>query len=370
MAKSIENSSTLRTEQPDGKKHRPQQQIALRRRSQGHWYFAGCLGAQRRLRAGNGRRKIHILLPHAPLLFSSRSFSQRIKKCIITYRAQSEQFVVSLPSCISVQAILIPDILFPALRNLSINALYGTGKTMFWGQLWFLTSLFATACTCHLLIRSRILSNKGIRTITAIILVPTGTWFLAWYPPRYPLYWITDRFYFTYLQGLPWNVDLLPITMAFYLLGTAFPKQRTWNQVTISPSRLFAIAAGSFAFVGMCVLLMDWGMDLNNRRYDHWAGSTLSAACGIGGVLLLSLAIDKLGHRWPTQALTFIGKRSLFILVLHFSLQQNSFSKMLTLGFPWSSAVIASFVIALSISVAVSLAWERIRGKVARRKTT
>jgi len=241
---------------------------------------------------------------------------------------------------------------------------------MFWGQLWFLTSLFATACTCHLLIRSRILSNKGIRTITAIILVPTGTWFLAWYPPRYPLYWITDRFYFTYLQGLPWNVDLLPITMAFYLLGTAFPKQRTWNQVTISPSRLFAIAAGSFAFVGMCVLLMDWGMDLNNRRYDHWAGSTLSAACGIGGVLLLSLAIDKLGHRWPTQALTFIGKRSLFILVLHFSLQQNSFSKMLTLGFPWSSAVIASFVIALSISVAVSLAWERIRGKVARRKTT
>ena len=74
---------------------------------------------------------------------------------------------------------------------------------------------------------------------------------------------------------------------------------------------------------------MDWGMDLNIRRYSHWMGSSLVAACGIGGVLSLSLALDKLSWQGPSQTLSFIGKQSLSILVLHFSLQQNSFAVLL-----------------------------------------
>ena len=233
---------------------------------------------------------------------------------------------------------------------------------MFWGQLWFLTSLFVTTCSCHFLIRSHVISNKCIRIITVIILVPTGTWFLAWAPttPHLNWFWINNRYYFAVIEGLPWNIDLLPITAAFYLLGTTFPKYRIGDQPT-KTSLYFLAAAGAFAIVGTGSLLMDWRMDLNIRHYAHWAGSTLTAICGIGGILLLSLALEKLSHRWTSQTLSFIGKRSLFILVLHFSFQNNSFRKMDAAGVPELVAAIGSFAIGLGASIAFSLLWERIR---------
>ena len=113
---------------------------------------------------------------------------------------------------------------------------------------------------------------------------------------------------------------------------------------------------------------MDWGMDLNIRRYNHWAGSSLVAICGIGGVLLFSLALDELTRKWPSKTLSFIGKRSLFILVLHFSFQQNSFGKMVAEGVPWLAAVIGSFAVGLGIPLGVSLLWERVRERMRKRR--
>ena len=112
---------------------------------------------------------------------------------------------------------------------------------------------------------------------------------------------------------------------------------------------------------------MDWGMDLNIRRYNHWAGSSLVAICGIGGVLLFSLALDELTRQWPSKTLSFIGKRSLFILVLHFSFQQNSFGKMIAEGVPWLGAAIGSFAVGLGVSLGASLLWEQVRERMEKR---
>ena len=311
---------------------------------------------------------------HMPLFYFLAGLFHNDARSLVSHVARKAKglllpCVLAFAAFVLVQAVLIPDTLYPALRNLSINALYGTGKTMFWGQLWFLTSLFVTTCACHVLIRSRILSNKGIRIIIAIILVPTGTWFLAWAPTTHYLnwFWINNRYYFSGQEGLPWNIDLLAITAAFYLWGTTFPKRHFGNQWSKSSS-YFITSAGAFAIVAAGSLLMDWGMDLNIRRYNHWAGSSLVAICGIGGVLLLSLTLEKLVRQWPSKTLDFIGKHSLFILVLHFSFQQNCFGKMVAEGVPWLAAVIGSFAVGLGVPLGTSLLWERVRARMKRRR--
>jgi polysaccharide biosynthesis protein PslL len=249
---------------------------------------------------------------------------------------------------LAVQAITNHDAVFSSLREIAIGALYGTGKTLFWGQLWFLTSLFVTTCACHALIRSRIAKDKRVRLAIAILLVPVGTL----YPPFHLE---------LYSRGLPWNIDLLPITLVFYLAGTVFPKQNSGYLGPASSPYFFA-SAMAFALVG-AGWSMDWGMDLNIRRYSHWLGSSLVAACGIGGVLSFSLALDKLSWQDPSKTLSFIGKRSLSILVLHFSLQQNSFAKMIAADISLPNAYVGSFVIGLSVPIGFSLLWEKIRKK-------
>jgi len=303
---------------------------------------------------------------HMPLFFflaglfhdESRSFFSHV-----TLKAKSLLLpcVLAFAAFIVVQAILVPDLFSQTFRSLWINTLYGTGQTFFWGQLWFLTSLFITSCACHLILRSSLLNQNAFRSMFALSLVPAGMILKEWIPPLHSII-IGETNYIVCEVGLPWNIDLLHITAGFYLLGTAFPKQRFGGQSLKLPWYLLATAC-AFALVGMGVYVMDLGMDLNYRRYNHWAGSTLIAICGILGVLLLSLAIDKLPHRGTAKAMTFIGKRSLFILVLHFSLQHNSFAKMIAGGAPWLASTIGSFLIGVSVPLVASLIWERMRKK-------
>ena len=232
---------------------------------------------------------------------------------------------------------------------------------MFWGQLWFLTSLFLTSCVCHPLVRLPILRNRIHRATVALVLGSVCILLLEWVPPLHSIF-IGERNFIVSEVGLPWNVDLLHITMAFYLLGTAFPKEAVGNHKA-KAGHISIFAATAFALVTGGVFLMDWTMDLNNREYSHWAGSTFVAICGIGGVLLASLAIEKMPHQWASKALAFVGKRSFFILVLHFSIQQNSFGKMISEDFPWLAAAIGSFIVGLGIPLIASLLWERIRKK-------
>ncbi|MBL63055.1 MAG: hypothetical protein CMI30_06545 [Opitutae bacterium] len=308
---------------------------------------------------------------HMPLFFFLAGVFHDETRTLVSHLASKTRSLL-LPcllaflAWVTLQAIFMPEVLFPILGDLSLNALYGTGKTLFWGQLWFLTSLFVTTCVCHVLIKAPLLKGSVIRSAFALALIPAGIALLEWAPTLHSIF-IGERNFIVTVVGLPWNIDLLPITAMFYLLGTSFPKRSVENQKW-NPPMFFLGATTAFVLAGCGVLLLDWGMDLNNRRYDHWAGSTCVAICGIGGVLLLSLALEKLAIRWPTKTLSFIGQRSLFILVLHFSLQQNSFGKMISLNIPWSVAYVCSFAIGLIVPIGVSLLWERNWTKTRSRK--
>lgn len=255
---------------------------------------------------------------------------------------------------------------FSKLEELCLDTLYGTGQTMFWGQLWFLTSLFLTTCVCHLILQTPVLRQKGIRLALALALIPIGIALVKWAPSLHVIN-IGEKWYLVVIEGMPWNVDILPITAAFYLFGTAFPKSRFENQAWTTKQLLLG-AIVVFLFVGLGAFLMKWGMDLNKRQYDHWAGSTLLATCGIGGVLLLSRAFAKSTLKWLSQALSFVGKRSLIILVLHFSIQQNFFNKLYNMGSPWILSAVASFVIALGLPLLVYELWSKSRQALSKRK--
>ena len=181
--------------------------------------------------------------------------------------------------------------------------------------------------------------------------------------PYIDSFWINGRYYYLIQEGLPWNIDLLPITCSFYLLGTIFPKRRFGRSSIDEP---FAIVLALAAFLAVIAgsLFMNWGINLNLRQYDHWAVSSLLALSGIAGVLLLSLRLETLNCRWPHQSLSFLGKRSLWILVLHFTFQQNSLKKITDMEINWPLACAISLIIGVSVPLVISELWTRLRKKI------
>ena len=307
---------------------------------------------------------------HMPLFFFLAGLFHEETRTLVSHMARKSKSLV-LPcflvfmAWLTVQAAKNQEALFRELRSILFNTLWGTGKTMFWGQLWFLTSLFMTTSASHLLIRSGIVCNKVARGILALLLLPLGTWFLDWgaMTPYVDSFWINGRYYYLIQEGLPWNIDLLPITCSFYLLGTIFPKRRFGRSSIDEP---FAIALALAAFLAVIAgsLFMNWGINLNLRQYDHWAGSSLLALSGIAGVLLLSLGFGALSCRWPRQILSFLGKRSLWILVLHFTFQQNSLVKITSMGLDWTLACAISLIIGVTVPLVILELWKRLRKKM------
>ncbi|MDB5816037.1 MAG: Acyltransferase 3 [Rhodocyclales bacterium] len=118
------------------------------------------------------------------------------------------------------------------------------------------------------------------------------------------------------MPGLPWSIDIAPITLAFFLAGLYFRAEC----FDFHPTPLLVVlATGIFA---VCHSVFSEYMDLNLRHYGQALVSTLQAATGIYLTLTIASTLKKL----PTVAniLAFVGRGSLFILIFHFFFQNKT----------------------------------------------
>ncbi|WP_462380835.1 acyltransferase family protein [Pseudomonas sp. Marseille-QA0892] len=231
----------------------------------------------------------------------------------------------------------------------SLWSLYGeqSGITAYWAPLWFLPHLFvlSLAAWCWLRLSERVPMASKLSHVLLAALFAFGIWALPLQP--------TTAGHGA--PGLPLSVDLVPVTLGFFLVGY-YMREAVQNFQGSRRVLLLSIAV----FVGGHAL-GDHSMDLNKRFYGNALETTAIAFAGI----YLSLALSHRLAQRPgiaTRVLAFLGEASLLILIFHSLFQSKSHHVMVThLSIEPALAAPASFAIGLLAPLVIHLAVQRIR---------
>jgi polysaccharide biosynthesis protein PslL len=194
-----------------------------------------------------------------------------------------------------------------------LGIIYGSGKTISWAPLWFLPHLFI-ALTFSLII-IKISRNKSWLTFISILFLIIGIHFITTFWHLNPA---SNSFIeINHLPGLPWSIDLLPITSAFIIFGYLL---RDWAQKIV------------FNKIGCLISIVIFGglhyyfnetIDLNYRIYTSAVVSTIQAGIGIYLTINLASLIQK--YSIFRKLLAYLGSGTLFILIFHDTIQINVF---------------------------------------------
>ncbi|EDP60791.1 acyltransferase family protein [Vibrio sp. AND4] len=185
---------------------------------------------------------------------------------------------------------------------------YANGHTIEWTPLWFLPHLFAVHCFVYFLFR---FGKFGVLPHFLQWLCVGGMFVVGLFILQ--LFWQIEFVTFErafYLQGLPYSLDLLLVTSAFFIAGY----QLKTVVCAFKPSLPLAIACVLvFSFV---IYFTDAHIDFNYRKFVAPSAALLAATAGIYLVLAFSWWIVhfKLG----VGVLRTLGSASLYILLFHY----------------------------------------------------
>lgn len=237
------------------------------------------------------------------------------------------------------------------ISSFLLGMFYANGETIPWIALWFLPHLFAVSVFGHFVIRIRGIQDWGRpeKLIFVLALIALGSLIID-------LFWHRGFTFFGRLldiPGLPFSVDLIPITGAFFIAGVFMSKQVM--EMTPRPA-IMILSATLFLAVAF---LTDAHVDLNKREYINPAYATVGAFCGIYLALSLSFYIDKV--RYLRNTLLAIGTASLFILIFHGRILHALYRQLARSGIPdydFLYALIA-FVASIGVSILIKMAISR-----------
>jgi fucose 4-O-acetylase-like acetyltransferase len=229
------------------------------------------------------------------------------------------------------------------------GVVYGTGETIVWGALWFLPHLFLTSVISAFLVKA--IKNRTrypVRWMEASValLLSVGVYGISffWDPLTAPN---KSHSGVGGLPGLPWSVDLIPISSAFFISGYLLRKEvkaLTFNAVGL------ILSAAVFS---LCHYIYDETIDLNLRIYGEPFVSTTQAVLGV----YMTLGIAAFGVKFKpiAQPLAYIGSGSLFVLMFHMFIQGKAFDIL----FKINSSLVVNSVVGVFLGVFLPLCfWE------------
>lgn len=226
-----------------------------------------------------------------------------------------------------------------------LGVIYGNGGTLPWVPMWFLTHLWILFVFSFLLARLLKIGqwNPAGNIVLLGALLVCGVYAIK-------LFWMIHVNLLgsaRTLPGLPFSLDLLPLTSFYFLLGVVLKEKVVNLNYDI---KYFLLCLAAFVFLHA---YFNDSMDLNARRYDDLIVSTVEALCGIYVVLSVSCILRR--KATLGVVLAYVGSRSIFVLMFHNAIQENSFSALSHVfrGQVYSNWVFA-FVLASTIPLLVS----------------
>jgi fucose 4-O-acetylase-like acetyltransferase len=270
---------------------------------------------------------------HMPLFFFMSGVFMRENTSLI-YATNSRFQSLLKPYFVTAILLGLVKIISQSINNqMSIDGLwqylygifYATGRTIEWVTLWFLPHLFIISLAAHLLIK--VVRINWCINLLAIVMLWVGVKFLN---PQ---------------DDLPWSLDLLPITISFYLFGYSLR-----NIVKNVEFDAKSFVAGVIIFT-LLHYFFNETMDLNLRLYGNIIIETIQAYTGIYLCLSLSALIAR--SSIPSRWLSYIGSGSLFVLIFHIYFQSKLFHPFLRIGGSEFLAIVASWIAGLIIPLII-----------------
>ena len=202
---------------------------------------------------------------------------------------------------------------------------WGTGSTLPWPPLWFLPHLLLASAATVLWLNACNRLQPGRATLPLLTTLPllAGGWAaLAHMAPN----------------GLPWSLDLLPLSMACMLLGHAV-RTRMANPNLPLPV-LLCLAAAFATLHGV----WDDTIDLNLRHYGQPLVATAQALLGMACVMGLAERLARLVS--VAKPLAYVGRHSLAVLLFHVWIQDMTTAAVLKATQHSALAAAVSFAVA------------------------
>jgi len=198
------------------------------------------------------------------------------------------------------------------------KVLYGNGETIpwLWLQLWFLPHLFAVTVFSWLTIYAfhKIKINENLQYLFMFGLLIIGVNFIGFFWNLDVTFWSGTK---TKLPGLPFSIDIIPITIFYFLIGYSLKSY----VLKFKPSLIFVLL--SLLIFLACHYFFNKTIDLNLRIYDGLFVPTFEAFSGI--YLLLSISYMLQLDVTTSRLFSYFGSASLLILIFHRYFQSETF---------------------------------------------
>ena len=196
--------------------------------------------------------------------------------------------------------------------------LYGSSSTLNWAPLWFLPHLFlvfiAGWFVHHNIFRHLQHSFYKVIFLSIMLLVGMLTIQTFWLAPVDPFGLNLILYNKNLLHGLPFDMDIILVTLPFFLFGALCAKKMQYFQFNIVYTALALVI-----FIGLHYNY-NYSIALHLRQYDDFIVSTLQIIFGVYLVLSISSLCAK--YQILSKVLSYLGQASLFILIFHYPIQR------------------------------------------------
>ncbi|MBV2136641.1 MAG: acyltransferase family protein [Candidatus Thiodiazotropha sp. (ex Ctena orbiculata)] len=192
----------------------------------------------------------------------------------------------------------------------ALGIFYGTGFTIRWRPMWFLTHLWLVFMACYILVRRFRLDGTSVvfRFSLVVGFILLGVITMNLFRGAAPTLFDETPSW----VGMPLSVDFMFISMAFFLSGHFLHRQVK----AFTPQFSLLLLMGCIYF--LVVFFSEARIDLNTRVYQEPVLATLAAVSGIYLVISGAYYLS----RYPGAKAFFktFGSASLFILIFHYFL--------------------------------------------------
>lgn len=200
---------------------------------------------------------------------------------------------------------------------------YGGGDTIEWSPLWFLPHLFVVSLFSWVMVNAVLKRMRPavFKPVLMLLLFFVGVMLIRHVGP-----WSFEFLAQTFtLQGLPWSLDLVPLSASYFLLGT-------WSAPQVRHFRPDVRALGvALALFAGCHVFWDRTVDLNIRVFDGYFVPLIASISGI--YITLATAFFARASKPTRCAMSMLGEASLFVLIFHSYFQGKTISLAAKLNF-------------------------------------
>ena len=230
-----------------------------------------------------------------------------------------------------------------------LNILYGSGGTVSWTPLWFLSHIFVVFvvawCLNYFVLRK--FAKNSYKWILLLVIFWVGASNIALFADNE----LTDALFSSHTQlvrGLPFNFDIVLVTMPIFLAGHLL-SDRCLN---FKPEWLMAILM-LIIFITLHYTF-DETLELNGRQFGNFIVCTAQIISGI--YLAFSLGYLLQFVTVVSKVLQYLGGATLYLLIFHF-VPQHIVTGSLQFHFPEYPLICAMIGMLSSILFSLML-WE------------